>query len=99
MLGRLGRRGVRRLVKVVFEQIAAEDYHDGRVAESFGLSTAAMSRFAGSRWRPGDGRDVPDLWANLASVLLEHPGFRSLLTQTRLLATVDEVRGPSEGAD
>ena len=95
---RLGRRGVRRLVKTVFERVAAEDYHDGRVAEAFGLSAAAMSRFAGSRWKPGDGRDVPDLWANLAGVLLEHPGFRSLLVETRLLDMVAQVHPSSEGA-
>jgi hypothetical protein len=61
----LGRQRLKALIRRIFEDLAAGSYQDGQVAQSFGLSRASFSRFAGSQWarqpRSGDAPQIPDL--------------------------------------
>lgn len=65
------------LIQRIFEDLEAGDLKEGQLAREFGLTKAAFSRFAGSRWphrctvNPGAG--VPDLWRNTAQAVAACP--------------------------
>jgi hypothetical protein len=71
----LGRELVAQLVRAVFNELAVDDLNLTRIAKRFKLNPATLTRFAGIRWRAGNG-NVPDLWANTARVLGRSPRFR-----------------------
>jgi len=74
----LGRAKLFQMIQRIFEDLSADDYHDGVIAREYGLSKATFSRFAGSRWRStrlGQASGIPDLWRNTAQVLAAFPSF------------------------
>jgi hypothetical protein len=73
---RLGRSRLVALIHRVFDAVMTGYIDDHTIAAEFGLSPATFSRFAGSHWTPGDGRSVPDLWRNTATVVACIPSFR-----------------------
>jgi len=87
----LGSATVRCLVLKIFEAVESDDYDEKRIASSFGLSPATLSRFAGSRWARNGARTVPDLWLNLAHVLARHPVFREVAEGAGVWDAVDEL--------
>ena len=68
---------LKRLIKYIFQNIGCEDYKDNEIADSYGLSKATFSRFAGSHWNNSDS-SIPDLWLNTAQVLSIHPDFKDV---------------------
>ena len=72
----LGKRALERLVLDIFENLDGREKPDEDIARKYGLSKAALSRFAGSTWpRNGDSTNTPDLWRNTAHVLSTVPEF------------------------
>jgi hypothetical protein len=71
----LGAENLKAMILKIFGDLRKEEYNDGEIAKLFGLSKATFSRFAGSRWRKGSERTVPDLWANTAQVIARHDLF------------------------
>jgi hypothetical protein len=71
----LGKVALYRMILYIFENIGHSEYQDITVANTFGLSEATFSRFAGSQWNPSNSF-IPDLWLNTAQVLAVHPDFK-----------------------
>lgn len=75
----LGKDKLKQLIHTIFTKLAYGEYVEKEIAESFGLSTATFSRFAGSQWKePCDDivvTFVPDLWRNTAHTLAGHLDF------------------------
>ena len=91
---RLGPKFLRYLVLAVFENLLSENQTEESLAESFGLSKTAFSHFAGSRWRRDDSRgsvEIPDLWANVAYLLANHPNFVEAASELGFLDTAREI--------
>ena len=78
---RLGGANVRRLILRIFDELADGCYEDKRVSRAFGLSPAALSRFAGTRWESASGSRPPDLFANAARVLAAYEPFTEAAKQ------------------
>ena len=87
----LGKPRLRELVLQVFKDLGEETYEEKRLAESFGLSRATFSRFAGSRWRIDSDRAIPDLWANTAETLANHEVFIETAEQAGVWEQVEMV--------
>lgn len=65
----LGRKKLKRFVRAVFRDLRDGCYEEKRLAERFGLSRSAVTRFAGSRWRTQASAPPPDLWKNTAEFI------------------------------
>jgi hypothetical protein len=94
---RMGRRNLERCVLQIFSSLAAGDYNATRVAEQYGISKAALSRFAGTAWfektkERGSVR-IPDLWRNTAMVLAGSPVFMETVLTSGVAGTLEEVLG------
>jgi len=78
----LGKSQIRQLVLRIFTAIDLGDYSAEQIARDFGITKAALSRFAGTLWSKNnnDGHDmrVPDLWVNLSGILARDETFREL---------------------
>ena len=61
------------------------------MADSFGLSAATFSRFAGSRWRKASQGQVPDLWMNTAEMLASHAVFTEAAEEAGVLGQVEQL--------
>jgi len=85
----LGKEKLRQLVLGVFESVVKDESCAKDLAESFGLSSATFSRFAGNHWSRGEAavtkREPPDLWKNTARLLSHHPGFVEAADKTGVL--------------
>lgn len=94
-ISRLGAEGLRQLVQVIFDGLMRGDFRADRIAESFGLSKATFSRFAGSRWQSHSSEStepsIPDLWRNTARTLARHPGFVAAAKRAGVWSQVTDV--------
>jgi hypothetical protein len=96
----LGADRLRRLIHLVFDDLAAERYEPARMADHFGLSKATMSRFAGSRWSDRSQEalqmSVPDLWRNTAKTLAADDRFMSVVRSVGLAGRIEKVLGATD---
>jgi hypothetical protein len=94
---RMGRRNLERCVLQIFSALAAGDYNATRVAEQYGISKAALSRFAGTAWfektKERESVRIPDLWRNTAMVLAGNPVFMETVLTSGVAGTLEEVLG------
>ena len=97
----MGSGRLKQLVLRIFEDIRSEEYEQKKVASEFGISTATLSRFAGSDWKQKwpDQDYVPDLWRNTAQVISQIPAFREVAEETGMLGIVTQVNQASGSAD
>jgi len=76
---RLGQERLKKLIHTIFARLADGQYVEKDIANSFNISSATMSRFAGSRWKQSCDDTfmpyVPDLWRNTAHMLADHVDF------------------------
>jgi hypothetical protein len=97
----LGKKGLTKLINRIFDELPSGHCEDRQVAAAFGLTKPTYSRFAGSRWKPEDDRDVPDLWLNVAQIISCCPTFRELAKAAGLWKRIELIvqantnRGPS----
>lgn len=91
----LGKAKLKQLIRTVFTQIANGHYVEKDIAGHFGLSAAALSRFAGAHWRQYCDNIIisvpPDLWKNTAGVLSSHPDFVIAAQKTGAWKQVSDV--------
>lgn len=90
----LGPDKLKDLVCRIFESIAGGNLKAQPLAKEFGLSDAAMSRFASTRWsRVPNLRfsNVPDLWSNTAQVLATNPDFSAAAGRAGVLTTISQI--------
>jgi hypothetical protein len=92
---KLGEQSVAQLILQIFTEIECDDYDITRMAKQYGISKAALSRFAGSTWYEKMGTDepvrVPDLWKNTARVLAGNPIFMQTVLDSRIAGRFVEV--------
>lgn len=94
----LGKSALMALVLRVFEAVVSGKYRPSAVARAFGLSKAAMTRFAGSRWstRPhGSPAGVPDLWRNMAQILATDEKFIEAAVKIGVWKRIASLAQPS----
>jgi len=87
----LGGDALKRLVLSIFEDLGQGQYEEKRLAETFGLSAATFSRFAGSRWAEYATGRIPDLWNNVAQTLAGHASFVEIAQQAGVWPQVQRV--------
>ena len=98
---KLGPKKLEKMVRQIFEELAANKYEQKKVAEQFGLSTATLSRFAGSQWhskrrkRKAKGNFVPDLWRNTAQAISKIPIFRYVAQEAGMLGPIKKISSNS----
>lgn len=80
----LGKENLERLILNIFDNIQNIGSNDLKLAETFGLSKATFSRFAGRRWFQSNS-GIPDLWLNTAQVLSNHARFKRVVIKTGFL--------------
>jgi len=78
-LRKLDDNALHQLILRIFSDLTTGDYEASRIARDFGLSKAAMSRFAGTTWTEKSGNSermiIPDLWQNTAKALAGNAAF------------------------
>ncbi len=87
----LGSKGVYNLVLRIFADITEGAYNLKEVAQSFGLSKASLSRFAGPAWSGNARQEIPDLWANTAHVLAGNTLFSEVVENAGFAGVIDDV--------
>lgn len=95
---RLGPDRLKQFVLRVFEDLGSECYEEHLVAQEFGLSRSAVSRFAGSRWYRTRNSHPPDLWRNVAHTLAASDTFAQAAQEAGVWDSIAGITG-SNGED
>ena len=84
-IARIGKKKVKELVIAIFDAINTDTYKPSLLGAEFGISPAAMTRFASLKWSGnGDEKQLPDLWKNVARYTVNHSDYSKLLYETGL---------------
>ncbi|GMW03601.1 MAG: hypothetical protein AMXMBFR84_47350 [Candidatus Hydrogenedentota bacterium] len=87
-----GADGVRSLVMARMQGLATDQKNDAALAREAGVSKAAYSRFAGSKWNSA----MPDLWRNVAREISRDPILREMAERAGVYrAAVEALRNES----
>jgi hypothetical protein len=93
----LGKDTVHRLVLRILHDLADGCYHTTTIVKEFGLSKAALSRFAGVSWnRPSVTNAqtaAPDLWRNVAAVVMAEPAFLEAAATVGVTRVIEALSG------
>jgi len=90
-IARLGRDKVRKLVIAIFDEISTDSFRPSVLGRKFGLSPAAMTRFASLKWDRCNGNNIPQLWANTARYVVNLPQYSKILYETGLYDKVSSI--------
>ena len=89
---RIGKEKVRELVVSIFDGISTGSFRPSLIGREFGVSPAAMTRFASLKWRNGNGDSyIPQLWENTARYLVNLPQYSKLLYETGLYNKLSSI--------
>ena len=92
---KLGKRNIERLILQIFSAVSAGEYMVTHIANQYGISKAALSRFAGSTWFEKIDADesvmIPDLWKNTAHILAGNPAFMETILTSKMAGRFKEV--------
>lgn len=99
----LGKDAVHRLVLRILHDLADGCYHTTPIIQEFGLSKAALSRFAGISWNRPSGTNtqtaIPDLWRNVASVVMAEPAFLETAATVGVTRIIETVMSSGKGTN
>lgn len=91
-IARIGKEKVRELVVSIFDGISTGSFRPSLLGREFGVSPAAMTRFASLKWRNGNGDSyIPQLWENTARYLVNLPQYSKLLYETGLYNKLSSI--------
>jgi len=98
----LGKKRVRKLVLKILYSYIENYYKDIEISKEFGLSKATFSRFAGSDWNKDNTENkslkVPDLWKNMASVIVADPYFCQAANEVGVIDIIKRIsNNPQRG--
>jgi len=87
----LGEKKLFALCIEILENYTLKGFSFSKLAEQYGLSKTALSRFAGTEWTKETSEgSVSDLWQNMAKVILSDPLFTDAATS---LAILPQLKG------
>jgi len=89
----LGPVKIRLLVLEILYGLTHDSYRDIETAKNFGLSKAALSRFAGSRWGKGKDLSPPDLWRNVFEVAAGDAKFTEAIVGLGIKGAIEKILG------
>ena len=92
---KLGSEKVRQLVLRILNDYVEQGYKDINIAKEFNLTKATFSRFAGRDWKKR-GKDIPDLWRNIARIMHRDPHFSEAAIRLGIKDRVDMILEESE---
>jgi len=97
----LGKAALKRLVRRILDDLADGQYEERPIAESFGISTPTLSRFAGHRWHCDTNTPPPDLWTNVAQTVAGHRAFVEIAKETGVWPQLQDLahRGEKNAAE
>lgn len=81
------------MIRDIIDGITSGETNDLEIAKKYGITPSTFSRFAGSNWRSGNVKQVPDLWKNLASLLSTHVAFREAAQHSGVWPTIESITG------
>jgi hypothetical protein len=90
-IARLGKEKVQKLVVAIFDAISTDSYKPSVLGARFGVSPAAMTRFASLKWKNGNGNSIPQLWANTARYVVNLPQYSKMLYETGLYNKLSSI--------
>ncbi len=95
---KLGQEKVKELVLVILNLYVEEKQSDEEIAEEYGLSKATFSRFAGRNWKKNKtgAFQVPDLWSNMAEVIIKNPIFMETALSLGIGDMIKEITQPAK---
>lgn len=89
-IARIGRDKVRKLVVAIFDAIDTANYRPSVLGREFGVSPAAMTRFASLKWDTENAK-IPQLWQNVARYVVHLPQYSKMLYETGLYDTLSSM--------
>ena len=92
---KLGSEKVRQLVLRILNEYVEQGSKDINIAKEFNLTKATFSRFAGREWK-NRGKDIPDLWRNIARIVHRDPHFYEAAIRLGIKEVVDRILEESE---
>lgn len=81
------------MIRDIVDGITSGESNDLDIAKKYGITPPTFSRFAGSNWRSGNVKDIPDLWKNLASLLSTHDAFREAAQDSGIWPVIESITG------
>lgn len=87
----LGKIKVKELVGKILIAIMNDENNDNSIAKEYKLSKATYSRFAGRKWEEGPIINIPDLWANIASIVVRDPVVMELAISLGLKSVIQAI--------
>ncbi|GMW03682.1 MAG: hypothetical protein AMXMBFR84_48160 [Candidatus Hydrogenedentota bacterium] len=90
-----GADGVRTLVIARMQSLTTGQKNDATLAREAGVSKAAYSRFAGSKWNSA----MPDLWRNVAREISRDPILREMAERAGVYRAAVEALGHESNPD
>ena len=92
---KLGKGKLYKLVLYILDNYLSDNKTDEEIAEEFGISKSTFSRFAGKDWRKNTGLNneivIPDLWQNMASVIIQNPVFVETAISLGIKNFIDKI--------
>ena len=95
----LGPARLEAMIRCALDDPETNHRTDRAIAESFGLSPATFSRFAGRRRESGDDRPLSDLGLNVARIVDRFPAFRELAASLRILDRIEAIVDPDHDGE
>lgn len=92
---KLGKEKLNDLVLYILDNYLSDNKTDEDIAKEFGISKSTFSRFAGKDWRKNPGLNneivIPDLWKNLANVIMQNPVFVEAAINLGIKDFIDKI--------
>jgi len=87
----LGKNKVEKLVLRILNEFVENSTKDIDIAREFKLSKATFSRFAGRDWKKNPDKTIPDLWENMAKVIINNENFSEFANELGIIDTIKTI--------
>jgi len=87
----LGKNKVKKLVLRILTEFVENSKKDIDIAREFKLSKATFSRFAGRDWKKNPDKTIPDLWENIAQVIIKNENFSEFAKGLGIIDIIQKI--------
>ncbi len=88
---KLGKNKVKKLVLHILDEFVEDSTKDIDIAREFNLSKATFSRFAGRDWKKNPDKTIPDLWQNIAQVIIKNENFSEFAKGLGIIDIIQKI--------